>query len=407
MEIGSNYGIAGFDRKLTAAEIATDVYHFEAALHDLAAHPPGNSEALVAFSEAALLDLHDEVNFPEFRQVVEDFMADRPEIGAAYKVQLFWRSFQYLLLNRATDNQYPAAYKNVMTWQTAFRAMLVHEDGRHTSEGWTLQEILAVNNNQTNEPRRYAGVKLAIAAFADVLPPKPSLVDAGCSAGLGQIQIGENIPFYGIDIKATPSCRKALRELFIGNVAIGNNIGFDKLSSSDIKWVEANSYYPSELEDNKFNHSKRRLREFLYRKRQGFKPLFGDLTEGPDGVQEVLEKNDGLKFNVASALTALYEIPKNKRRVALTTLESLSDTLVVVQDFAEIDPENQTNLRFADDIYAPSSRYKLFAKRVDQPNEQPWEHLGTWNNGRCTVFRPAEALISRCVLLETNALKRR
>lgn len=389
------YGVASFEKKMTPLEVASGVQDFEAALHDLALHPPGKSDTLVAFSAAALHDLHDE-SFPQFKQLVEDFVRGRTDMVAPYKVQLFWRAFQYLLLERTADKEYPAAYNNSLTWQIAFRTILIDPPDRLNPEGWSLMEMLDVNNNQTNEPRRYAGVKLAIAAHANALPDAPSLVDAGCSAGLGQIQIGENIPFHGIHIEAEQNIRKLLRARLIGTMAISNNIGFDKIVGIDPKWVEACSYYPSELEDTQLNHSKHKFRQFLYQRREDFVRLHGDLTEGPGSLDDILVRNQGQQYDVAAALTSLYEIPKDQICIAAKALESLTDKLVVVQDFADIDPTDSTKLIFAEDIYGPASKYRLFSKLISD-GEEAWTHLGTWSSGRCARFRPTAALIDKCL----------
>lgn len=389
------YGLAGFDKHLTDSEAAADMQDFETALHELADHPPGNSQALVSFSAAAVNALHDE-NFPEFRQLTDGFIRGRVDMVAPYKVQLFWRAFQYVLLERTHDALYPAAYGNELTWQMAFRTILTDRPGKMNPEGWALKEMLDVNNNQTNEPRRYAGIKLAIAAYARELPAAPSLVDAGCSAGLGQIQIGENIPFRGIQLEAGLEVRKLLRDRLMAKLAISNNIGFDKVVGIDPKWVEACSYYPSELEDTKLNQSKRRFREFLYRRRRNFVRLHGDLTEGPDSLDDIIDRNQGQPYDVATALTSLYEIPKDQLAVATDSLESLSGKLVVVQDFAEIDKHDPTKLVFAEDIYAPDSKYQLFSK-LKANGDDHWTHLGTWSSGRCARFKPTDALIERCL----------
>lgn len=397
MEYGSNFGLPGFERTLTDGEVIDEINQFEQALIDLGDHPPGNSEALIAFSQAALSDLHN-TEFPEFSAVVAGFIRDRPEMVAPYKVQLFWRTFQYTLINRQADVQYPQAYKQPRAWHAAFRDILVDPPDRMNYEGWTLRELLATNNNQTNEPRRYAGVKLAIAAHAQKLPESLSIVDAGCSVGLGQIQIGENIPFTGIAIEADKDTRKLLREKLLARLSITNNVGFDQVIGIDPKWVEANSFYPSELEENKYNNSKKHFRDFLYRRRADFIREHADLTEGQICTKDVLARNNGQAYDVAMALTSLYEIPKDKLGGAVDTLQSLTNKLVVVQDFANINPADPTKLEFAVDLYAPETKYRMFTKLVGE--EDQWTHLGTWNSGRCTRFRPTAALIEKC--LEAN-----
>lgn len=386
----SKYGIPGFEAKLTKAEIGQSIEEFENSLKEMAEHPPGNSQALIAFSEAAVTDLHDKGGFPAFREVVEDFMRDRPELVAPYKVQLFWRTFQYMLLDKDDRLHYPTEYDSPIIWQAAFRSILHDYPSR-----WHLQELLATRNNQTNEPRRYAGAKLAVTAFRHMLPDAPSLVDAGCSVGLGQVQLAANIPFKGVRINAAPADRKLIRSILFSQLTFSTIVGFDKVANTDTKWVEANSYYPSELTNTPENRARQAYRHFLYRERVKAKILVGDLVEGYDGVIDVIQYNNLKPYDAALAITTLYELPGEEVDQATATLESLTDKLVVVQDFAQINPRDPTKLIFAKDIYAPGSKYQLFAKPLKQRRAQ-WQQLGSWNSGRANVFTPSDYLIRLC-----------
>jgi hypothetical protein len=390
-----NFGLAGFERQLSDHELTRDLAAFEQAVVDIREFPPGNSKVVEACMEATLQDLHNE-SFPEFNQTVLTFLRDRPDMSAHLKVQLFWRVFQHSLIKSSDNINYPADYAKVMTWQKAFRSILEDAPNAINPDGWEVQELLATHTVQTNEPRRYSGVKIAIDAYSDIIGQEPSYVDAGCSAGLGQIQIGENIPFRGVNIDTRKrEVRHRVRSGLNKQISFSKIVGFDMISGTSIEWVDACSN-PKELADTARNRDRRKYREHLGTHRKYYKRLHGDLSEGDPGIKAVMDENNGQKYDVASALTMLYEIPVDLQTKATKTLEYLSKCLVVVVDFAEISHEDPTQLITAKNIYAPGSRYRLLAKELTGDNLN-WQHLGTFDNGRCTSFKPEKILLKRYV----------
>jgi hypothetical protein len=178
-------------------------------------------------------------------------------------------------------------------------------------------------------------------------------------------------------------------------ISFSKIVGFDMISGTSIEWVDACSN-PKELADTARNRDRRKYREHLGTHRKYYKRLHGDLSEGDPGIKAVMDENNGQKYDVASALTMLYEIPVDLQTKATKTLEYLSKCLVVVVDFAEISHEDPTQLITAKNIYAPGSRYRLLAKELTGDNLN-WQHLGTFDNGRCTSFKPEKILLKRYV----------
>lgn len=398
MNMEPSFGLPGFEQELTPIEVQRGLLDFERAVEDVRHFPPGDSKVVTACMEAIQCDLHDD-KFPEFKSVIEGFIKDRPEMNGHLKVQLFWRVFQHILLKRDDRDRYPADYVNRLTWQIAFRTALDNNDADTNPEGWEVQELLATQNIQTNEPKRYSGVKIAVDAFSNILPERPSYVDAGCSAGLGQIQLGENIPFRGIDIKTnSPSVRRRVRAGLVSSLGFSSIVGFDKITGTSIEWVDACSN-PKELTNTERNRERRRYRQNLVMLQNNYRRVHGDLTEGYAGVEGVLSENGGNPYDIASSLTTFYEIPLNLQPTAMKTFESLTNKLAVVVDFAEVNKDDPTQIITAKNIYDPSSKYRLLAKLVDS-DDSPWQVLGTYDNGRCGSFRPDRALLERYAKLD-------
>ena len=384
-----------------AEYVAAEKAAFIESLEKMGENPPGGSVALSEFSKAALTDLSEnQTRFPELGNLVDAFIEQRPDMDGAYKVQHFWRTFQSYLID--TDRpHYPREYI-CTTWQGVFRSML-----RDPERVRDIEQKLWTRNNQANEPRRYAGLKLAMAINRPPLPSKPTLVDAGCSAGLGPVQILKNINFENVRFD-TEDCTVAeyLQRRLAGKLALGTTVGFDSeiIDKATIDWVEANSYYPSELLDNR----KRSHRKRLYRARreltgrhlpaedQRFKVELANLIPYDDRDDDTLESVrshvPGGKYDVAAALTTLYEMPEEDRLRAIKQLASLADKMIFVQDFAYRDPDDPSHLIFPGIYTTP---YTAFIRLPDDP-ENTWHELGQWDSGRCYAFTPSKLLENIC-----------
>jgi hypothetical protein len=370
--------------------------NFREALNQLPIGTHGG-EVVPAFSYTALEDIDNITDdFPEFRTFVEAFLDDRPELPSAYSAKLLFNEFQYMLLEYSPDT-YPAEYTSQSAWHSAFRALVLNKAISNE-----MRSDLASRNIQTNEPRRYAGLQLAIAAHSDkggLITAPPSLVDAGCSAGLGLVQLKEGVPFKDVQIlRASPELRHYLRQKLLGRVTLDKVVGFDQvaLDKDTLRWIEANSYVTELGDEVRAAH-----RKFLSSKRNKSDAevsiIKADLldTRHLGAVRRASHSGDG-KFDISSAFTALYEAKDPVK--AQNELQRLARTMTVVQDYAELDPGDPAKLVFRKNIYARDSRYNLFVKYVLDRRNPSWHMLGSWgSSGRCYHFSPTEQLERLCL----------
>lgn len=406
MEYTEGLTIPYAERNLSPEIIQHELGLFAESLVELYDNPPGGSPVVRAFCEVALVDLYDNDNFPEFQESITNFIQDRhdPYVFPHIKAQLLWRSYNYIFLKRAEAYD-PSNYVDRTKWHNEFSDILTGKTPDNTRECWLLEELLATKNIQTNVPLRYAAAKLAIEAFRDILPTQPTFVDAGCSAQYGQIQLEENIPFEGIELLTRDQqLRRQIRASLSARRLYNNTVGFDQVAGIDKDWVRANNY-PEEHAPTHKNYGREKLRRALteHYDRNVYKRVHGDLTLGDAGIADVLVKNGGRKFDVAMALTTLYEVPLPSRLVALRTLESLATALSVVVDFVEeIDPGDPTNLIFSQtSVNSAKYNYKLYARPlIDSDADAPYEHLATFDSGRCNKMIPEPALVTRFAALQ-------
>ncbi len=247
-------------------------------------------------------------------------------------------------------------------------------------------------------------------AHADILPTNNlTFVDGGCAAGLGQFQLEENESFGEIRCANklfTPIERFATEKLTMAALSRylasnGGNVSFDRLPNIDWPWIEASRHYPADFREEVINCL--RIQEEHYRARGHLRVVQGDFVGGGNlgGLTKVRSLSPDGKWDVAMAVTSLYEVPKTDINEALLSVESLARHLVIVQDTAEIDETDPTKLIFADDIYAPSARYRLFSKVVSKPG-QPYVQLGTFKDFRCGEMEAEPYLIDRLLRHEKS-----
>lgn len=422
-------------------QLVLETADFLIELGVLGEHPPGNSLAVPALVKATFIDLgvdpHKLKNEPltvanrlwsdtgnqgdkRYQPLVDIFrqyVSSRPDMDATYKAQ-FWRIVWQSPLIDAEHPRYPTDYIEPYVWQNAFRAQLEDRPSRDA-----LSERFIAYHNQANEPRRYAGLKLAYMLrrflFEDEHKAKnsqptdqveeESLVDGGTSAGLGIAQMIENIPFLNVRFNSEDMhINRYLENKLLGKLALDVCVGFDThpmIDDGSIAWVENCSYYDTELGDPK----KRRQRHRIYRalkrlihqsnsteEESQFKVVYGDLLPDDTNKMDTLENVKNLtpddKYSVAAALTSIYEVGEDDQQVALERLTDLARDMVFVQDFAYRNPEDPSKLVFPG-IYA--TPYRAFVRQVSDSTKS-WHEFGVWDSGRCRIFTPSAFLETIC-----------
>lgn len=349
-------------------------------------HPPNGSAVYSAFGYAAWEAMQKPEDHPKFNDFIDTFNSSRQNLPVEHRVQLLRIGFQYALMR--ADENYPINGEDKDQWHAWFDCILDDEYLRAD-----LEEAVWTFNNQANWPQRMAGEKIAYAAHADILPDPADLVDAGTSAGLGLVQLKDNLPFSRITVRHPSKVARRLVHRAVNEpLNIGRAVGFDILAGANKYWVEACTYYDSDLRKAVL----RRHRDQLYRQRSHIKIVQGDLAAGDDedGLSEVRGQLKDGKADIGSAVNCLYEVHPDHLYEATLSFESLIKFLAITQDSAEIDPNDPTRLIYNRDIYAPSAHYNLFSKEVHAPG-QPQVHLGRWLTFRCNTFVPTDECIDR------------
>ena len=391
MDFDPNYRIPFAGEKLNGPQFEKAFLEFEAGIEKVRISPPGNSVIVSACLEAVESDLHDPA-FPELKDTVEDFISSRPDLTGTMKAQLFWRVAQHMVRKHDPDN-YGSSYRYPLSWRMALRTILVPQNNdRKDYAHWEMKEILQTCDVQTNIGLRYAAVDIVLPAYADKLPANPTIVDAGCSAGNGQSYLSEARLPTGIRINThNKSLRKMVRDNLATKTLFENNVGFDKVVSSSPEWAN-DCRYPEEV------IAEYRLRQRLAtadQPRLSSLPILrvgGNLLDGPAGMESVKAYNNNKRFAIATALTTLIYMQPNELPVAMSSLASLADTLMIVVDFAKLDPADPSKLVFnRGNINDKNSKFRAFARLVENM-DGPWDHLATFSNGRATQVYPTANL---------------
>ena len=375
--------------RLTPAAVEQQLSEFEQGLIEFWREPPDGSDILRSFAVAAATDFNSQ-KFPEFREVISGLIQNRPTAMRDYRIQLLWRALQKQLLKKDRQGQdlpqYPDAYRQPAPWQTAFQVIIKDPLSRHE-----LEEDLHTKHIQTNEPQRYAGKKLAIRGHEEQLPDQPSLLDIGTSAGLGLVQLMKNIPFAEIRIagplvEEDPSIIPLFHRKFLGKLALGKVVGVDKvlIDPGSIEWIEACSYYPTELASEK----RRQHRHRLYQHRPELDQRLIDITVADKQLEEIQKITPEGSYTVTSALTTYYAMTKRgERKRALQNQVKLTSHLQVVQDFADLSEDNPDELKFRVNVRGSNNLFVRYPRAA----EPRWHLLGGFTNGRARTFIPAQA----------------
>jgi hypothetical protein len=357
---------------------------FEGKAQDMVDRPPGKSVEIEAFAQATVERLNHPDKNKGFIKLVDSLNVSRQEIPAEHRFRLFQIAFQYVLMqeNRKGNNQYPTNGHDTAQWHKWIDQIVGNPKLSSDLEDlWPL-------DNQTNIPQRYAGMRLAITAFSDILPERMSLFDIGTAGFLGPIALEENAISADIDIVTNSSeDQQLVQDAFNHTVNIEQSLGIDQLPPN-LRWLDA-CLYPHEIRDidllKKREAMFRRIRERV---------ILGSITDYAR-LGEARRRLPGGKADVTSASCSNYEIPLEEQETARRNQETHTRFLAAVQDVTKIDPRDPRKLIYARDIYAAGARYTLSVKDMTSPGNL-YEELGYWSDFRCDdKFFPAPALIRR------------
>lgn len=352
----------------------------------LTQRPPGNEETVREFGVLALDSLQTN-DFPAFTGMLDRFLNARQSIHNDYKVQLLWRVLQFRILespviSEADIGHYPTDY-NKKTWRTALELLF-----GNVIETEIIDELLATADNQSTEPRRYAGVKIALAAHGVTTQNELTYLDVGCSSAIGTIQLVKNFDFKDIGVNHPKlSVRNQLIAIMHANLQYRKAVAMDKLVGVDPAFAEACAY-PSEVTDT----VRAAYRAERYRKRN-IQMVNADLLKARD-LKSALEANDSHRYDFVSTVTMRHQLTPKQDVIAERSLRKLAKIAIISQEFAEIDSQDPTKLITQNDLYDPNTNYNLFSQSLADGNTI-WLKLGTWDSGRSKIFTPSPELLER------------
>lgn len=340
-------------------------------LHRQVAYPPGKDTHIRNCYEALQMLL--EVN-SSVRLLLENVLNMRG-ITAKHFVSLFFRSVQYIELYHRQGAGYPAVLVRSEDWKNEL-AILVEDYGD------LLTDLLSTRFTNTTLYQRYAGPKAVLSALYSRSPV--TVVDLGCGANHGLPGIKGREPFH-------PIVDQTSRQLFANLLDLPlvlQGIAVDRenpYSSEFRQWLLACSLYPTEL----------------YRL-----PAFSDFCDRVatiDGIRfyqadllalsSHLLTNEGLMDVDAVILsTVLYQYDIRERRILLALAKSMLKPhgILIIQDFAWIDPNDPQDLIFSKNWFGSPYPYRTFITG----SSFGWnmQECFQWNSSRCLLVKEGNNL---------------
>lgn len=339
---------------LREIEIATEpIQELRAEFAVQAERPPGG-DRYIAGCYRAVGEMFDD---PRLNGVFDKVLKNRKE-GATptHLVNLFLRAIQYQRLFEAKDSQYPQAYESPEAWKRLIGELITDEVSLDL-----ITSLMTERDTGTTIYQRYAGV----AALVQKMNKPVKAMDIGCGGGYGLsgMLLGEEfLPVSGFE---------ELNQLSRGRINIIEGLGLDKnpaFHPNVAKWRLACGFYPQELG----NMPKVAEFEARIQKATGFEFLHKDIFEDHLPVGH---------FDLVTICTMLYQIPERQGDVYDIARQSIAKGgLLVVQDFAELNPENPTSLKFLSNWGNPYS-YATFV--ASEKTKWEFKELIRWRNGRC------------------------
>lgn len=278
------------------------------------------------------------------------------------------------------------------------RLSKIHEDKQLNEQFFSVD--LMIRTNQTNIPERYVssfwgGLLMQRILRAVGREPQVRKLDIGCSANLGLAQESLGIPFGDIEVghlehdEAADEYHFTLDERDTKKVAralqakehLIDSYGLDLIDVDEdvntLLWIVSNSFKPGDLRVVE-SQRKQRFIELWQRKAEsgvGFVAAHFD-NDSEMAATPIADK----KFNMISFYTMLYQLSPPKRKEMLKRAQDMLEHptgVVLVQDFAAVDPNNPHELQFREKW--GNWRYGTFM----YDREKGWQELFRWFNRRC------------------------
>lgn len=362
--------------------------------------PLAGDERIGAFYQAVLDDVT--IN-GHVRDLIIDVAQSRPHLDPTPLMQLLLRGFQDRLLK--LDKNYPMDYTDAGAWKAGMDFVLSKPEH---------EEVLLYNlmnrEVQSNIDNRYRSIQLIVPALrrAGRLGREFDIIDFGCSRNhcLKKMAIAGDLvdmSFEGVLVGDLVDGEYiqggAQRQYFINRylrdtVDMRRGLGIDIIDLNDkasADWARSCSFYPSELVEEKIDTGQdygglasRRTQYLILdnvNPRNKVRFLHADLLDQTAAsFKEIVGDMYGAELAVAS--TMLYQhTPEDRNKIIDLMEDSVGpDGFVVVQDFATVDPENPSRLKFYKN-WTQSWRYNTIFK--DKKSSGEWQVAFRWDGGRC------------------------
>lgn len=340
-------------------------------LRELASHPPKGDPYMGAFYKTSLKYAYQN---PQFINLVSDVLAER-EITPKHFANLLYRGVQFTELYERQNPTYPNGLNSPKTWEEELDTIL-----QNNSE--TLRELLLTRHTTSTIYQRYAGARSIMAALLPYNSVRVADFGCGGNYGLPGISLGE--PFkQPTDFTEDQRVRQLLQKPL--QIEQGLAIDREDPEDPDIKrWRLACSFYPQELGNL---HDVLALEERLHQA-ENIHFLKADLLDLPIGDQST--EVPAYYFDAVIISTLCYQMsPEDQERVLENARNMLNPHgIILVQDFAEKDPENPRGLNFNVNWFGKEFTYRNFvASAVTN-----WEmkEVLQWKDGRCEQVRKGE-----------------
>jgi hypothetical protein len=391
------------------------------AFREEAVNPTGNDPYFRAMSEAAA----DEIIHGQFggqlEQILEYREHTKPPLEGHHAMNLIRRALQKQYL-KMYPNLYPILFDEVEMNRQAIRDL-----PRDESFFWDFDGDMQHREVQSNVAERYKAFKLIAHMYRDRLGSDPSILDVGCSLNLGlkKMALSGHHTFDSIEVVTQNrgeaardyDLERAANKLTASRLAIGASMGVDLFSPdfNNMEWVRSCSFYPGEL------LKPARIMAFddlSHKDVAGIGFHKGDFTDEEEMAklptnfaktqwqnkrsreeitQESLlemskfmgEKHREEKlFDMAIFCTSMYLMDQEQRLKSIERARRLvkRSGIIVIQDFAELDPQEPTGLQFHENFSYDAYPYRTYVVSPRGPEIRP-QHIFSWENGRAQKLR--------------------
>lgn len=335
-------------------------------LVDNSHNPPGKDPVLGHFYKA-VVQMVDE-NEP-IAYLLDTVRRTRPNVTAKHLVNLLFRSYQHIQF-RERDLSY-RDFETTNQWHQELTR--IHKDSRLNE---LFARLLMNKSTTTTIYQRYAGPYIVISYLLNGNPV--SITDLGCGGNYGLRGIDINEPFKPI-YDETP--KQVISQSLQKEINLKSGIAIDKEDpdEEEVKqWRMACGFYPQELDQLPT------IEDFERRIRRSSRVEF---------MKVDLLASDKLPIIATDVIilsTILYQLRRPEQVFLLNRAKQFLNPngILIVQDFAEKDPEESTHLDFNESWFGRKFTYRTFLASA----RTSWEFLELlqWDNGRCNAVRPGQ-----------------